>query len=106
MKQTSFIKTTIGFLWVICSLLNIQTSKAQITVNNLTTLSDAQVAVTLTDSIRGKGVTISNPVFKGVRTTSGYQTCFFTTATTTQTQMGFAKGIALTSAILHYYPFH
>ena len=75
-------------------------SIAQITINNYAALSNAQVANALVDSLMGSGITFSNASFQGVRSSStsyGYQTCYFTTATTTQTQMGISRGVALTS---------
>ncbi|MDD3876449.1 MAG: choice-of-anchor L domain-containing protein [Bacteroidales bacterium] len=74
--------------------------QAQIVVNNYTSLSNAQIANALVDSLMGNGVTFSNASFQGVRSSStsyGYQACYFTTTGTTQTQMAIAKGVALTS---------
>jgi gliding motility-associated-like protein len=74
------------------------TSRAQITINNLTTLTTPQTANALVDSIIGGGVTYSGASFMGVRIGgNGYQCGYFTTASTTQAQMGFSRGIVLST---------
>lgn len=69
---------------------------AQISIDN-TTYSTTQ----LVDGIlvpSGSGVTVSNITFSGVYGASGrYQVGYFSTATTTLTQMGFSSGIVLSS---------
>ena len=69
---------------------------AQITINNTgytpTQLVDGVLVPT------GSGTVISNVVFRGVyNSSSRYQVGYFSTATTTRTQMGFTNGIVLTT---------
>jgi len=92
--------STFFYLQVIILAFITGNTMAQITINNYPSLSNAQVANALVDSLMGSGITFSNASFQGVRSSSssyGYQTCYFTTSTTTQTQMGISRGIALTS---------
>ncbi len=71
---------------------NFQSLNAQLSIDNTkTTLQIAQ-------SIAGPGVTVLNPIIRGVQALSGlYQVGTFTTATSTKTQMGFSGGIILTT---------
>jgi hypothetical protein len=94
MKHIKFINVTLTCL---LSFFYLQ-SKSQINIENYQTLNNNQVANALVDSLMGNGVSFSNASFQGVRlSTQGYQTSYFTTSGNTQTQMGFAKGVALTT---------
>gem|GEM_PF-1608101 len=96
MKRTSFgIKCVFA-----TAIITISTfyANSQITINNYTTSTDAQVANALIDTLLGSGVAYSGQSFSGVRLSgTGYQIGYFTTSTTTQTQMAFTKGIVLTT---------
>lgn len=69
---------------------------AQISIDNTT-----YNAVSLVDGIlvpSGSGTVISNTQFRGCLNVSGrYQLGYFTTATTTQTAMGFSEGVVLST---------
>ena len=96
MKSKKYMLTFCMFL----SFMMTGTSSlfSQITIDNLTTLNNAQMANAMVDSLIGSGVTFSNVSFQGVRDAGGsygYQICYFTTTGTTLTQMGIQKGIAL-----------
>ena len=71
--------------------------KAQLTVNTLSAMTNAVVANALTDTLMGSGVAFSNPFVRGVRSGSGYQIGYFTTATTTLAQLGFSKGVVMST---------
>jgi hypothetical protein len=90
--KKSFLTLSMAFLLFCSNYL-----EAQITVENYTSLSNAEAANALVDSLMGDGVTFSNVSFQGVRSGSGYQMGYFTTATTTATDMGITRGVALCS---------
>jgi hypothetical protein len=76
--------------------LSTYNSYAQITINNTGYTPTQLVDGVLVPS--GSGTTISNVIFRGVyNNSSRYQVGHFSTATTTQAQMGFANGVVLTS---------
>lgn len=101
--KTSFmsamrIKNAVFFAGIFISAMIPFSSTSQITINNLTTLNTSQAANALVDTIMGGGVSFSNATFMGVRIGgNGYQCGYFTTATTTQAQMGFSRGIVLST---------
>ena len=69
---------------------------AQITINNTLYTTNQLVNGVLVPS--GSGTTISNVTFSGVyNNASKYQVGYFTTATTTLSQMGFSSGVVLTT---------
>lgn len=71
-------------------------SFAQITINNTYTV--AQLVDGILVPTTGSGVTVSNITFSGVRNVSSrYQIGYFSTATTTLTQMGFSSGVVLST---------
>ncbi len=99
-KIFKFLKTVFVIL-----ILFFVFSKAhsQITVNNYTAYNAASnsiVANALVDTLLGTSVDFSNAAFYGVRDANGsygYQICYFTTETTTESTMQISRGIALTS---------
>ncbi|MBN2776983.1 MAG: gliding motility-associated C-terminal domain-containing protein [Bacteroidales bacterium] len=90
--KKSFLTLSMAFLLFCSNYL-----EAQIAVENYTSLSNAEAANALVDSLMGDGVTFSNVSFQGVRSASGYQMGYFTTATTTAADMGITRGVALCS---------
>lgn len=97
--MNKLLKIVFALLLYLC-FSPINTANAQITIDNYTTFSDVDVATAMIDTILGNGISFSNPSFRGVRNsggTYGYQLCYFTTATTTESTMQISRGIALTS---------
>ncbi len=77
-------------------LASIATGNAQITIDNTTYNTNTLVDGVLVPS--GSGTTVSNAQFRGCLNVSGrYQMGYFSTATTTQTAMGFTEGIVLST---------
>lgn len=85
----------IHFLVIMCFCV-VATAKAQITIDNTTYSVDQLVRNVL---IPASGVSsVSNVSFKGVYNSSGkYQIGSFTTATTTNAQMGISSGVVLST---------
>ncbi len=85
-----------NFTAAIIVLMTILSSQAQINIDNTT-----YNAVSLVDGIlvpNGSGTAVSNTQFRGCLNVSGrYQLGYFSTATTTQTAMGFSEGVVLST---------
>ncbi len=86
---------TVQLLFLSCSLVWFNTVYSQLTINNAMTPTQLVNTVLLPAA---SSTVVSNVNFLGVyNQSSRYQVGAFTTATTTQTQMGFNGGIVLTS---------
>jgi hypothetical protein len=85
--------------WISLGIALIATSAsatAQITIDNTTYNANTLVDGVLVPS--GSGTTVSNAQFRGCLNVSGrYQMGYFSTATTTQSAMGFAEGVVLST---------
>lgn len=93
-------RNTFQILVVAFYLFLYQISFGQITINKMSSLTNAQVAIAMVDSLMGNGVTFSNATFQGVRLSGGsggYQIGYFATATTTQSGMDFSQGVVLST---------
>jgi gliding motility-associated-like protein len=88
MKLKKFLK---AFAISLC-IATTNFSFGQITIDN------SQTVAQLVTNLMGTGVTYSNISFQGVRNVGNrYQIGAFSTATTTQTQMGFGSGVVLST---------
>jgi len=85
--------------WVSLGIALLTTSvsvNAQITIDNTTYNANTLIDGVLVPS--GSGTTVSNAQFRGCLNVSGrYQMGYFSTATTTQTSMGFTEGVVLST---------
>jgi gliding motility-associated-like protein len=82
--------------FVLSCLLAFESAYGQITINNTLYTPTQLVNGVLVPA--ASGTTVSNVTFKGVyNVSSKYQVGYFTTATTTLAQMGFASGVVLST---------
>ena len=97
MQDKNFISTMKNIFYLfLFTIFSINLINAQITINNTSYTVTQLVDGILVPSTAN--VAVSNVAFGGVyNVSSRYQVGYFTTATTTQSQMGFQNGIVLTT---------
>ncbi len=93
MKNFSLLKKIIAIVFI---TLGFYYTNGQITINNTVYTPTQLIDGVLVPS--GGGTTVSNVAYQGVYNVSNkYQVGYFTTATTTLTQMGFTSGVVLST---------